>query len=118
MSNLTNLKPRLAAIPQRLRTDQGDRQVTRAMNTNAAAWKRIRAWVLIRDCYTCQHCKRLVGGKGEAHVDHIDGDDSNNPDDGSNWQTLCRPCHSKKTVAENAGFGRVPAWVRNQAGGG
>jgi 5-methylcytosine-specific restriction enzyme A len=40
-----------------------------------------------------------------AHVDHVDGDSSNN--DSTNLQSLCASCHSKKTVRENGGFGFV-----------
>ncbi len=49
----------------------------------------------------------MVAGKGEAHVDHVDGDSSYNPADGSNWQTLCVQCHSTKTAREDGGFGNV-----------
>jgi 5-methylcytosine-specific restriction protein A len=36
-------------------------------------------------------------------VDHVDGDSHNNAP--SNLQSLCKPCHSAKTVNENGGFG-------------
>lgn len=82
-----------------------NRQQGRQYATNSSAWRSIREQVLLRDLYTCQHCKALVGGKGEAHVDHIDGNAMHNPNDGSNWQTLCINCHSSKTARENGGFG-------------
>lgn len=44
-----------------------------------------------------------------SDVDHIDGDTYNN--DPENLQSLCRPCHSKKTALEDGGFG-------NKQGGG
>lgn len=106
---LTTLRPRVATMPARLAASQPDRQARRQYATNSSEWRRIREWVLIRDLYTCQRCSRLVGGKGEAHVDHIDGDSGNNPEDGSNWQTLCVPCHSAKTAAEDGGFGNARA---------
>lgn len=81
---------------------EADRQATRALNTGSKAWRLIRQQVLVRDGYRCQACQRLVVGR-EAHVDHIDGDDSNNPTDGSNWQTLCANGHSRKTWAEQHG---------------
>ena len=38
-----------------------------------------------------------------AHVDHIDGDNTNNEE--WNLQALCVPCHSRKTVKHDGGFG-------------
>lgn len=93
-----------------------NRQKTRQYATNSAEWRRIREQVLVRDLYTCQSCRRLVGGKGEAHVDHVDGDSSNNPEDGSNWQTLCRRCHSEKTAREDGGFGNRRARAAGHRG--
>ena len=72
-----------------------NRQRRRAMHTGSNAWKQIREWVLVRDAFTCKAC----GCYGDQ-VDHIDGDDANNPADGSNWQTLCGPCHSSKTMKD------------------
>ena len=85
------------------------RQEGRQYATNSATWRRIREQVLIRDLYTCQAlgCGKLVGGKGEAHVDHVDNDPSNN--DMANLQTLCVPCHSSKTATEDGGFGNQRA---------
>ena len=82
-------------------------RASRQYPTNGKAWRTIRQSVLVRDCYTCQHCKALVGGKGEAHVDHVDGDAWNNPADGSNWAVLCASCHSRKTAREDGGFGNA-----------
>lgn len=81
------------------------RQDGRQYATNSTAWRKIREHVLLRDLYTCQAagCGRLVGGKGEAHVDHVDNDPSNN--DMANLQTLCVACHSSKTATEDGGFG-------------
>jgi len=72
-----------------------NRQATREYNTNSKAWKAIRREVLARDRYLCQSCRKY----GDQ-VDHIDGDSCNNPRDGSNWQTLCKRCHSSKTARE------------------
>ncbi|HSD16793.1 MAG TPA: HNH endonuclease [Thermomonas sp.] len=63
--------------------------------------------MLIRDAYTCRHCKRIAAGKGQAHVDHVDGNASNN--DLSNLQVLCWQCHSVKTAKEDRGFGNPRA---------
>ncbi|VVE50985.1 hypothetical protein PMO31116_04653 [Pandoraea morbifera] len=85
------------------------RQTRREMHTGVKRWLAIREFTLRRDRFTCQACGRIVAGKGEAHVDHVDGDSHNNPPDGSNWQTLCVPCHSAKTAKENGGFGNSPS---------
>lgn len=108
MARLQSLRSQLSQVPARLSSvPAADRQQRRQYATNSAAWLAIRARVLLRDQYTCQNpeCRRVCGRKGEAHVDHIDGDSSNNPDDGSNWQTLCATCHSRKTCLEDGGFG-------------
>jgi hypothetical protein len=36
--------------------------------------------------------------QGWLQVDHIDGNSENNPEDESNFQTLCACCHSIKTI--------------------
>ena len=96
------------AAPQTRRHEVAqDRQARRALNTGSKAWRLIREQILIRDCYTCQICRRIAGAKGEAHVDHKNGDDSNS--DPSNLWTLCRTCHSTKTAAEDGGFGNARA---------
>jgi hypothetical protein len=43
----------------------------------------------------CAKCAREFTAK-DRHlltVHHIDGDDENNPPDGSNWENLCIYCH-------------------------
>jgi len=51
-------------------------------------WNR-RARILFGD--KCQIC----GSKKYLCVHHIDGNRTNNPDDGSNWMLVCKSCHSK-----------------------
>lgn len=72
-----------------------NRQAKRALHTGSKQWRAIRKEILIRDDYTCRECE----GFGDQ-VDHIDGDSSNNSADGSNYQTLCHTCHSRKTASE------------------
>jgi 5-methylcytosine-specific restriction protein A len=70
-------------------------------------WRKVRALVLSRDANLCQECGAHVEGS-EAHVDHKDGLGLNglNAYDPSNLWTLCRRCHSRKTVRQDGGFGR------------
>ena len=69
-------------------------------------WKDLRQEVLIRDAYTCQACRRVLGGKSPAPdspvVDHV------RPHRGderlfwskANLQTLCKsPCHDQHKQA-------------------
>lgn len=74
---------------------EANRQARREHHTGSTAWAAIRTWVLARDRFTCAVCKRF----GDQ-VDHIDGDATHNPPDGSNWQTLCHSDHSAKTMRE------------------
>ncbi|MFD5599192.1 HNH endonuclease [Leucobacter sp. NPDC058333] len=55
-------------------------------------WPQIRAAILERDGHRCQQC-----GRHGTHVDHIDPGDDHRP---SNLQTLCAPCHWRKSRAE------------------
>lgn len=107
MGRLRTIAPRLKAPASRItphRPAEASRQARRALATNSAEWRRLRLEVLTRDLWVCQHCmKRISFAKGEAHVDHKDGDDSNN--DMDNLQSLHMHCHSKKTAAEDRGFG-------------
>lgn len=106
MGRLRTIPSRLSSAPPRVAQARTDRQATRFLATNSAAWRRLRHAVLMRDAYTCACCGRVAGGKGEAHVDHIDGNAGNNAL--ANLQTLCAPCHSAKTAREDGGFGNRP----------
>lgn len=61
-----------------------------------AAWRRMRAWVLARDCYECQACKRrglVTKATDVHHIQHL----SQRPDlalDPDNLIALCKSCHN------------------------
>lgn len=40
-----------------------------------------------------------------AHIHHKDGNPTNNPSDGSNWQVLCPGCHNKIPRSDHQGDG-------------
>lgn len=78
------------------------RQARRALATNSATWRAIRSSVLAAEPL-CRECAQKGITRGANHVDHINGDATNN--DPSNLQPLCAPCHSRKTATEDGGFG-------------
>jgi len=81
---------------------QGNRQKRRLLPTNSSAWIAIRAQVLTREPL-CRICASKGITCAASHVDHID---SSNPSNArSNLQPLCASCHSRKTAAEDGGFG-------------
>ena len=102
----------IAAKPQK---QQANRQEGRALATNSAAWRRIRAYVLANEPL-CRECAKAGKVVAASHVDHIDGNSGSNAQ--ANLQPLCAPCHSRKTALEDGGFGnvqRIPSWVDKPA---
>ena len=96
-----NRKPR-----QRVHRDQ------REAGYGRKAWKLARAAALVRDAYQCQACGVVCTGRN-AHVDHVIRKRDGGTDELWNLKTLCRSCHSKKTVREEQG-GRVGAVIKNR----
>lgn len=111
--------PRRAATLKRVRPDTPtigysdtgarDRQARRALPTNCAPWRAIRERQLQREPLCREHGKRGEI-RAATEVDHVDGNDADSSD--GNLQSLCGPCHSRKTARENGGFGnrREPRW--------
>ncbi len=59
----------------------------------------------------CAKCAREFSWK-DRHlltVHHIDGDDRNNPPDGSNWENLCVYCHE-----DEHSRGRLGDYIRGE----
>lgn len=104
---ILSLKPKVVTAFLGVKPPNNSRQSTRALNTNSKAWKIRREQTLRRDMYQCkgwpvgQHAEGCNGFANE--VDHIDGDSSNDAVDGSNYQSLSKQCHSRKTLKELAG---------------
>lgn len=73
---------------------------------NRAAWKRLRnTW--LNEHPLCEECLRSGEIVQAEVVDHIDphrGDWTKFMDRG-NLQSLCKPCHDRKTASEDGGFG-------------
>lgn len=94
-------RPHAGAVKQHSPPERS-RQAGRQYATNSTYWLLLRERVLAQSplCVTCAAAGRTCAA---SHVDHIDGNSSNN--DLSNLQGLCRPCHSAKTAREDGGFG-------------
>lgn len=65
-------------------------------------WRSIRKVVKMRQPL-CQHCRRAP----TTDIDHILPMAAGGTNDYSNLQGLCKACHSRKTVNEDGGFGRI-----------
>jgi len=63
-------------------------------------WEKKRKEILERDEFLCQQCKREGIFTDATHVDHIKAKANGGSDESSNLQSLCAPCHRKKTAKE------------------
>jgi 5-methylcytosine-specific restriction protein A len=94
-----NKLPTIGAKARRPRPDCRPSPSKRGYGRN---WQRCRLAKLAADPL-CADC-RAAGRIAEAtEVDHVDGDVWNLAAD--NLRSLCKPCHSAKTVRENGGLG-------------
>lgn len=73
------------------------RNEARALGTNHRRWRRIRQQLLNAEplCRSCKDSDRITPAN---EIDHADGDAYNNAPD--NLVPLCKPCHSRKTAAD------------------
>jgi 5-methylcytosine-specific restriction endonuclease McrA len=113
MARLATLAPQLTPLPSALGYLPSDaaaqsryRRSTQPWQGwyKTARWQRLRWSVLVRDCFTCTRCKRVIVEKGEAICDHVE---PHRGDHTRFWagpfQTLCKQCHdSAKQQAEFA----------------
>ena len=77
----------------------------RTYATNATTWRKLRALVLAHQPLCACGCLMPADT-----VDHIDGNATNNAM--ANLQAMTAACHSRKTVAQDGGFGRKPGSVK------
>lgn len=77
-------------------------------------WRRLRRMILARDpvcvCRGLEGCLHVAGGCVQlaTDVDHVLPRLRGGTDAEDNLQGLCKACHSRKTVAEDGGWGRRP----------
>lgn len=72
----------------------------------SSQWRKARLGYLAKHplCVICQDNGRIVAGNVVDHVIPHKGEKSLFWDS-ANWQTLCKPCHDRKTAKDNGGFG-------------
>lgn len=97
---------RLKQVASRLRPVEQNRIAvkhppkTAEKRMRGRGWQALRETVLLRDQYQCRQCGRVVL-PSDAECDHIVPLADGGADDVENLQTLCKDCHSKKSVSEN-----------------
>jgi len=79
---------------------------TAAQRGYGSRWQKARVgWLRSHPlCAECQRLGKLVAASDVDHITPHKGDMAIFWDAG-NWQSLCRSCHSSKTVREDGGFG-------------
>lgn len=79
-------------------------KVPRSREDYGPRWWSVRRRKL-RKTPWCEDC-----GKPAVDVDHIDNNRGNLSE--GNLRSLCKSCHSRKTVARDGGFGRGPCRLK------
>lgn len=93
--------PKLSS--NRLPTLQGNqptlqRQESYGQGRGGRPWRRLKQSVHERDLWTCCQCGRVTM---DLECDHIINKAQGGTDDMHNLQSLCKDCHSKKTIQES-----------------
>lgn len=96
MAKLQRLQPRLQAV--RTETANMEPKKNWGSGRGGRPWRRLKAKIHLRDLYTCQCCGLVTM---ELELDHIVNVAQGGTDDESNLQSLCAPCHLKKTISES-----------------
>ena len=84
------------------------KRLTAAKRGYDSDWNKLRKQALERDHYLCQHCLQAGRATTATDVDHktpFKGIDDPKRLDLTNLQSLCAPCHSRKTAKEDGGLG-------------
>ena len=90
---------------QRPKIEQGSRNTTSEWkNMYGAKWRKARENFLLQpENHYCVECMKRGCYTPATEVDHIVPHKGDNKLfwDRKNWQALCKPCHSAKTMREN-----------------
>ena len=81
--------------PTKLPTDEEIAKEVRSINAAGKSGINYRELSLDLHGMICAKCARefTAANRHELTVHHVDGNDKNNPTDGSNWENLCNHCH-------------------------
>lgn len=93
---------------QRKREDASRNKATKALY--GSQWKKARAIYLWANSLCVMHLKQgeTVAASVVDHIEPHKGDASIFWDR-TNWQSLCKPCHDRKTAMHDGGFGNERA---------
>ena len=95
MAKLQRLQPRLQAVKP---TQSIEPKKNWGSGRGGRPWRRLKAKIHLRDLYTCKRCGLVTMS---LELDHIINIAQGGTDDESNLQSLCPPCHLKKTITES-----------------
>lgn len=106
----------LSKLPPRLPTDQPkgsgwskDGRGSAAERGYGWAWRKLRKLALERDAGLCQVCRRFGRITPNCNeVDHRLPKAKGGTDALENLQTICRPCHERKTLEDEGKRYRAP----------
>lgn len=89
---------KLQTLKPRLQTQRASSKNNWGSGRGGRPWRRLKAKIHLRDKYTCQCCGLVTM---ELECDHIVNTAQGGTDDLDNLQSLCKPCHDKKSLAES-----------------
>ena len=98
MAKLQRLQPRLQTVKP---TQSIEPKKNWGSGRGGRPWRRLKDKIQLRDQYTCQCCGLVTM---QLELDHIVNQAQGGTDDESNLQSLCPPCHLKKTQKESRGI--------------
>ncbi len=105
-AGIATLQPRVRTLEDKRSVEFGKRLFKNASDrTRMRGAKGVarRRRVLARDEFTCRECRHV---SMDLVVDHVVPLADGGADDASNLQSLCVPCHAKKTKREAQARGR------------
>lgn len=97
-------KPLSCKTPEERRRDSDKKRQSSTQRGYGYKWQKARA-AYLKEYPLCVKCNATADISVATEIDHIEPHRGNQSLfwDSSNWQALCKPCHSKKTATEDGG---------------